>query len=157
MNPFIWNLMLALIWAALTGSFSPANLLIGFLLAYFVLNLMQGATGKSSYYKKMRQLPRFLIWFTWELVVSNLRVASVILTPKIDCKAGMLALPLDAQTPMEITLFANLITLTPGTLSIDVSDDQKTLYIHAMFIDDPEELRRDLKDGLERRLLELLR
>lgn len=48
-------------------------------------------------------------------------------------KPGVIALPLSARTEMEITLVANLISLTPGTLSLDVSDDRKVLYIHAMF------------------------
>jgi multicomponent Na+:H+ antiporter subunit E len=69
---------------------------------------------------------------------------------------GVIALPLSARTEMEITLVANLISLTPGTLSLDVSDDRKVLYIHAMFLDDEEELRRNLKE-MEHRALELFR
>ena len=69
----------------------------------------------------------------------------------------MVAIPLDAETDAEITLLANLITLTPGTLSLDVSDDRRVLYIHAMYVDDVEELRRSIKDGFEKRVMELLR
>jgi multicomponent Na+:H+ antiporter subunit E len=103
------------------------------------------------------QTLRFLVWFLWELFLSNVRVAYDVATPGHLAKPGILAIPLDAETPFEITLFANLITLTPGTLSLDVSSDNKTLYIHAMYIDDPDTLRREIKEGLEKRLLELLR
>nr|WP_253451995.1 Na+/H+ antiporter subunit E [Halomonas sp. Y3] len=65
-------------------------------------------------------------------------------------------MPLEARTELEITMVANLISLTPGTLSLDVSDDRKVLYIHAMFLDDEEELRRNLKE-MEYRALELFR
>ena len=65
-------------------------------------------------------------------------------------------MPLSARTEMEITMVANLISLTPGTLSLDVSDDRKVLYIHAMFLDNEEELRRNLKE-MEHRALELFR
>ncbi len=58
---------------------------------------------------------------------------------------------------VEITLLANLVTLTPGTLSLDVSEDRSTLFVHAMFVDDPDVLRREIKHGFERRVLELLR
>lgn len=72
---------------------------------------------------------------------------------------GVIAIPLDARTDAEITLLANLITLTPGSVSLDVSDDRRVLYVHAMYIDggDVEAYRRAVKEGLERRVLELLR
>jgi multicomponent Na+:H+ antiporter subunit E len=67
------------------------------------------------------------------------------------------AIPLDARTDTEITLLANLITLTPGSVSLDVSSDRRFLYLHAMYIDDLEEFRRSIKDTLEHRVLEVLR
>jgi multicomponent Na+:H+ antiporter subunit E len=74
-------------------------------------------------------------------------------------RPGVVAIPLDARTDAEITLLANLITLTPGTLSLDVSSDRRMLYIHVMYIDndDLEEVRRKIKAGFERRVLEVLR
>lgn len=72
---------------------------------------------------------------------------------------GVIAIPLDARTDAEITLLANLITLTPGSVSLDLSEDRRMLYVHAMYIDggDVEAYRRSVKEGLERRVLELLR
>ena len=72
---------------------------------------------------------------------------------------GVVAIPLDARTDAEITLLANLITLTPGSVSLDLSEDKRILYVHAMYIDggDVEAYRRSIKEGLERRVLELLR
>ncbi|MCC7423674.1 MAG: Na+/H+ antiporter subunit E [Planctomycetaceae bacterium] len=72
---------------------------------------------------------------------------------------GVIAIPLDVRTDAEITLLANLITLTPGSVSLDLSADRRTLYVHAMYIDggDVEAYRRSVKEGLERRVLELLR
>jgi multicomponent Na+:H+ antiporter subunit E len=69
----------------------------------------------------------------------------------------VLAIPLDAVTDLEITAFANLISLTPGTLSLDVSTDRRVLFIHAMYAGDADQTRRDIKQGLERRLLGLVR
>jgi multicomponent Na+:H+ antiporter subunit E len=72
---------------------------------------------------------------------------------------GVVAIPLDARTDAEITLLANLITLTPGSVTLDISEDRCLLYVHAMYIDggDVEAYRRSVKEGLERRVLELLR
>ena len=72
-------------------------------------------------------------------------------------KPGIVAIPLDAKTDLEITFLANLITLTPGTLSLDCSEDRKTLYIHSMYIDDLEKFRAEIKNTLEKRLLEVMR
>jgi multicomponent Na+:H+ antiporter subunit E len=72
-------------------------------------------------------------------------------------RPGVVALPLEAKTDGEITLLAGLITLTPGTLSLDVSADRKFLYVHSMYIDDPEREKERLKRRFEKRLLEMLR
>jgi multicomponent Na+:H+ antiporter subunit E len=92
-----------------------------------------------------------------ELVLSTLRVAWEVVTPAKKRRQGIIAVPLDARTDLEIAILANLITFTPGTLSLDVSHDRGVLYVHTMFVDDPDELRRDIKDGFERRVLELVR
>ena len=69
----------------------------------------------------------------------------------------VIGIPIKAQTDLEITVLANLITMTPGTLSLDISPDRKTLYVHAMYIRDPEALRRDIQENFEPRVLALLR
>jgi len=79
-----------------------------------------------------------------------------VITPVWYMKPGVIGYELEAKTDIEITLVANLISLTPGTLSLDVSDDRRVLYIHAMFMADEAELRESLHE-LERRILEVLR
>jgi multicomponent Na+:H+ antiporter subunit E len=113
--------------------------------------------ARSSYFRKVLDLAAFLLFFVWEMILANLRVAYDVITPAYHMRPGILAIPLEAQTDDEITLLANFISLTPGTLSLDVSDDRKVLYIHAMFIDDEEKLRKEIKSGFERRLLDVLR
>jgi multicomponent Na+:H+ antiporter subunit E len=154
---FLWNILLAVTWAAVAERFSPANLGFGFGLGYAILWLAQPALGPSNYFRKVRQVIGFAVFFVRELVKANLRVAHDVLTPTLYTRPGTIAVPLDVTTDAEITVLATLITLTPGTLSLDVSADRRVLYIHAMFIDDPEALRREIKEGFERRTLELLR
>jgi multicomponent Na+:H+ antiporter subunit E len=84
-------------------------------------------------------------------------VAYEVLTPGFQMQAAIVAIPLDAESDLEITVLANLITLTPGTLSLDVSPDRKTLYIHAMHVDDVEEFRQDIKQRMERRVMEVFK
>jgi multicomponent Na+:H+ antiporter subunit E len=154
---FLLNLLLALAWIALTGQFSPVNFIEGFILGYLMLWLVQRAVGPSNYFSKVVQFLGFVRFFAWELLIANLRVAYSVLLPHPHLRSGIIAVPLDVQTDIEITLLVNLITLTPGTLSLDLSDDRRVLYIHALHVDDVQQFRRQIKLGFERRVLELLR
>ncbi|MCX7712169.1 MAG: Na+/H+ antiporter subunit E [Chthoniobacterales bacterium] len=107
--------------------------------------------------KKFFLFIRFLAFYSKEVIISNLRVAHDVLTPRDYSQPAILALKLDATHEWEIFLVANLISMTPGTLSMDVSTDRRTLYIHAMFAENPEHLKNELKATLERRVLELTR
>lgn len=103
-------------------------------------------------------LLNLLGYFLWDLLKSSVEVAWDVLTPQTLAQPKMLLLPLDAKTDVEITITANLISLTPGTLSVDVSEDRSHLLVHAMFgAIDPEETKADLKRGIERRVLRVLR
>jgi multicomponent Na+:H+ antiporter subunit E len=149
------NIVLAGVWAALAGQFSPQNLLAGFVLGYLMLWLSRRALGPTNYFTKVPQFISFLFFFLYELVRANLRVAREVLTPRNTMRPGIVAVPLDLTSNLQITVLANLITLTPGTLSLDVSDDRQVIYVHAMFIDEPDQFRRDIKRGFERRVREL--
>ena len=157
MKLFLSNIILALLWALLSGEISQFSLVTGFLLGYLVLGMMATQASEKSYFKKVRQTVAFALEFLKDLAVSTYRVVYDILTPTHYMKPGVIAFPLEAKTDAEITMLANVITLTPVTLSLDVSEDRKTLYIHAMYIDDPDALRREIKEGLERKLLEMMR
>jgi multicomponent Na+:H+ antiporter subunit E len=158
MELFLYNILISMLWALLTGKVSVGSLAVGFVLGYIALTLLYPGSGKkSSYFGKTRQGVRFALFFAKELVVSSWRVAKDVVKPLPYTRPGVIGIPLDAETDLEITMLANIISLTPGTLSLDVSEDRKTLYIHAMYVINPDDLRREIKDGLERRLLELLR
>jgi multicomponent Na+:H+ antiporter subunit E len=151
------NVLLAAAWAAATGDFTLGSLILGFVLSFLILAFAQPVIGGSAYFVKTPRLLRLAALFLWELLVASLRVAHDVVTPTHYSRPGVIAVPLDARTDVEVTALANLISLTPGTLSLDVSPDRRVLYIHAMFVDDPDTVRREIKDGLERRLLEVTR
>lgn len=157
MIALIWNLLLALTWVVLTGAANGYNFLFGFLLGYAALSILQRHIPVlHGYSRRLPNLIRFVGFFLKELVKANLKVAYDVITPIWYMRPGVIALPLDARTDLEITLVANLISLTPGTLSLDVSDDRRVLFIHAMFMEDEAALRAELKE-MERRALEILR
>ena len=159
MNGLLWNILLALVWVGMSGDFSLATFVLGFALGFVVLFFARRVIGAPQYMFKIVKALELFVFLLWELLLANLRVAYDVLTPGYQMRPGVIALPLDARTDVEITLLANLITLTPGTLSLDVSSDRRVLYIHVMYIDrgDLEEVRRKIKSGFERRVLEVLR
>lgn len=155
---FAINIVLAVIWTGLLGGLSLENILSGYLVGYLMLWVVtRGHKGHDNYFGKLPRLAGFLFYYLWDLVKSNAVIAYDVLTPTDYMKPGVIGIPLEAETDLEITVLANLITMTPGTLSLDVSPDRKTLYVHAMYINDPDVLRAEIKENFERRVLELMR
>ncbi len=155
MRLFLLNILLAITWAALLGEFTATNLLAGFVFGYLMLWVMQYVMEASNYSVKVLQIISFAAYFLWELLWANLRVAYNVLAPYDRMRPGIIAIPLDIETDVEITLLANLITLTPGTLSLDVSDDRRTLYIHNIYVSTLEDAKLDIKQGFERKIREV--
>lgn len=155
----LWGIVfLPLVWMALTGDFSAGNFLIGVLissLARWVTYPAGEGAPLLVYLRKISQWVRFVCFFLYELALASLRITWDIMTPRHRMRPAILGIPLDITTDEEITTLANLITLTPGTLSLDVSSDRKVLYIHAMYVEDTEQFKRDIKERLERRVKEL--
>lgn len=157
MNLYLANVLMALIWAAVTGSFSLINLVFGFALGAIALSLIREQVGSMGYFSRARRVLALIVLFIYELVLSSIRVARLVLTPNMNLKPGIFAYPLKVDRDAEIALLANLITLTPGTLSVDVSEDRRTLYVHALDCSDPDQTREDIADGFERKILEAFR
>lgn len=157
MNLFLINLLLALVWGAMTGVFTVPNLLLGYVFGFIVLLSLRRIIPPSPYFTRIPTLLGFVGYYLADLVRANLRVAYDVVTPPFHMQPAIIAVPLDARTDLEITLVSNLVTMTPGTLTVDISEDRRTLYVHAMFAADPDAVRREIKDGIERRVLELLR
>ncbi|MDJ0782259.1 MAG: Na+/H+ antiporter subunit E [Desulfosarcinaceae bacterium] len=157
MHVFALNLVFALLFALFSGGPVGSGLLAGFALGYLALWLTRPLYGPSKYFQRLPRIFGLLVYFTKELVRSNLMVLWDVLTPTHISQPGIVALPLTAKSDLEIFLVANLISLTPGTLSLDVSADRRYLYVHVMFLDDVTATCTHIKEGIERRILEVLR
>ncbi len=149
------NVFLAIAWAAVTGQLSATNLLAGFFIGYLVLWIADDSAGQTRYFIKVGQVVRFMLYFAWELFVATLRVAIDIVTPRHLMKPAILAIPVQTGSVGETTMLANAITLTPGTLTLDVSPDGKTLFVHAMYASDVEATRREIQEGFGQRVHEV--
>lgn len=151
------NILLALAWAALQGEFSLATLATGHLLGYLILLTLVGGgvLERSAYVGKGRVAAGLALFFLWELVRANLRLAFDVATPSFQMKPGIIAVPLDVTRDSEILLLAMLINLTPGSVALDVSDDRRVMYVHVMYISSADDARAEIKQGFERRILRL--
>lgn len=157
MNTLLVNILLALAWTLVTEWFAPANFIIGFLVGYVILLLGKRVFGGGAYFEKAPRIISFLAWFIWQIIAANLRMAYYTLMPLGRMKPGVVAVPLEPMTDAEISILTNLITLTPGTLALDISDDHRVLYVHAMDAGDHDGFVYSIKEGFERRLLEITR
>lgn len=162
MHVFALNLVFAILFAVLGGGVSDSGalgsrLLLGFALGYLALWLTRPLYGSTRYFERLPRIVTLLVYFLKELVRSNLLVLWDVLTPTHISRPGIVALPLTAESDLEIFLVANLISLTPGTLTLDISPDRRELYVHVMFLEDVEATRQHIKEGIERRILEVLR
>ena len=154
MSFIVVNLLLTLVWAFVTGSFTLHNLALGF--AFGAMSLLLVREQLPASLNRVRPIKLLLLagLFFKELTLSAIKVAVMVLRPNMRLRPGIFAYPLTITRDFEITLLANLITLTPGTLSVDVSDDRKMLYVHALSCHDPAAERRAISSGFERRIRE---
>ncbi len=157
MNLFMLNLFLALGFSAVRGQFTLTGLLTGFVVGYAALWMSKPLYPDAAYFVRVPRVLRLVGYFIYQLVVSNFRVMWEVITPRHSSRPGIIGIELAARTDLEIMLVANMISLTPGTLSLDISDDRRILYVHFMFLDDRAAARREIKEGLERKVLEALR
>ncbi len=147
---FLMNLLLSFLWVALTGSLSSySGFVFGFILGFLVLWIMNKNEEDRRYFYRLPQIFSFVFYFLYQMLKANIQVAYDVITPKYFFRPGVVRYPLSARSDFEINV-STLISLTPGTLILDVSEDKKALYIHAMYLKSPEAFVRQLKEGMEK-------
>ncbi len=161
----VLNIVLALIWCALKEKLNVTEFVIGSVLGYGVIFMLKrvlddekeasSPSQKVSFVLFLRVFWYFLV-FIKEMIKANVDVVKIVLSPKLKMTPGIIAYKMDVTTDAGITLLANSITLTPGTLSMDISEDRKTLYIHALHIEDAAALEQSIRDSLEKHTKEIL-
>lgn len=157
MTRLVVLLLFTLILAAITGSFTLLNLGFGLILSALALALIRENVQPSRIAIRPLGVLLLVLLFFKELALSAFKVAVLVTRPRMDLKPGIFAFPLKVDRDFEITLLANLITLTPGTLSVDVSEDRRVLYVHALDCADPDATIRDIANGFEAKILEAFR
>jgi multicomponent Na+:H+ antiporter subunit E len=146
------SILLALAWAALQGEVTLSNLVMGYVLGYAILALLaRGGVMPSTLASRTSHAVGLAAFFAWELLRANFRVAADVLRSTRIAPA-VVAIPLDVTSDGEILLLSMLINITPGSVTIDLSDDRRTLYVHVMHMKSADETRREIKSGFEHRV-----
>jgi multicomponent Na+:H+ antiporter subunit E len=151
------NLLLSFTWVALTGSLYFMNFFFGFSLGFLVLWILNRTEEDHRYFTRAPKTITFIFFFAYEMIKANLQVAYDVITPNYFFKPGIVRYPLQADTDIEINLLSTIISLTPGTLILDISEDKKWLYIHVMYLGDKDRFIASIKNGFEKKLLAILR
>jgi multicomponent Na+:H+ antiporter subunit E len=146
------SILLALVWVALQGEITLANLLVGYVVGYAILVLLaRGGVMPSTLASRTRHALELAAFFTWQLLLANFRVAADVLRVN-RIEPAVVGIPLAVTSDGEILLLSMLINITPGSVTIDLSDDRGTLYVHVMHMTSADETRQEIKDGFERRV-----
>ena len=146
------SILLALAWAALQGEMTLGNLVAGYVVGYAILELLtRGGVMHSTLASRTRHAIGLGAFFAWELLLANFRVAVDVLRGH-RIEPAVVAIPLDVTGDGEILLLSMLINITPGSVTIDLSDDRRTLYVHVMHMKTADETRREIKSGFEHRI-----
>lgn len=155
--------VLAVLWMCLMSTFTFPMFVTGYLVGAVVVGLYYAVfyvkIGRRPILRKnpwhIRKLPDYLILvvvFAWELIKANVAVLKQVFSPKMDLKPGIIAMPIDLDSDAQITLLANMITLTPGTISAEISPQNDIIYIHALDASDPEGVIEGINKAFTRRI-----
>lgn len=153
------NLLIAVIWMFLNSSWSASGFLVGFVIGLVLIGLFRRIWPNDFYVKKVWAILKLLMLFNKELVISSITVIRQIVRPRLNIRPGILAYSTELRSNWELTLLSCLITLTPGTLTLEVSSEgnTNTLYIHAMDVADAELLVNQIRGSFERAIMEVTR
>ena len=154
-HPFL-TLILAVVWILLQNEISAGMVVFGVILGIII------PWGTSVWWPdtphgfRMGKMATYSLVVMWDIIVANIEVAWIVLTvPNAKLKPAWIVIPLELREPEAITLLAGTITLTPGTVSADLSDEGHSLLVHVLHTDDPDAVRDDIKTRYERRLKEI--
>lgn len=141
---------LTALWVILWRDLTIGNVVSGALVAVTILalyrmrRLLAGEQPTGRHTVRPLALLRFAAWFVYKLVASNLVVAREIVTPRDTIRSGVIAVPVVGHSHLLTTVVADAISLTPGTLTLEVREDPPTLYVHVMHLYDSDRVRRDI-------------
>ncbi|PYZ94211.1 Na+/H+ antiporter subunit E [Salipaludibacillus keqinensis] len=149
------NIGLAFIWMLLRNEYTMIEFALGYIVGLALLYVLRRFLHFDFYFRRVIAVFKLLILFLYKLILSNVDMIKIVLSPKMDIQPGIIAVPTKLRTDWEVTLLANLISLTPGTLTMNFSENGRTLYVHSIHVPDKEEAIKEIHDSFEKAIMEV--
>jgi multicomponent K+:H+ antiporter subunit E len=149
------SVLLALVWLLLQQSLAVPQLITAAVLALVVPKLVHGFLGPATRPRTLAAALRLSFVVLWDIVISNVTVARIVLSPRSNPRPAWVVVPMDSRHPTAITLLATIITMTPGTVSCVVDDEAEQILVHALDCDDAAAMAAQIKARYERPLMEI--
>ncbi|KIN70681.1 Monovalent cation/proton antiporter subunit E [Sulfitobacter noctilucae] len=150
------TVLLAVIWMLLQNELSAGMVVFGIILGIVITKTTAVWWPERPGNIRVGRMVVYCLIVLWDIMVANVEVAWIVLTkPNSKLRPAWIVVPLDLVQPEAITVLAGTITLTPGTVSADLSDEGHSLLVHVLHTDDPDAVRDDIKHRYERRLKEI--
>ncbi|MCK1976335.1 Na+/H+ antiporter subunit E [Jeotgalicoccus huakuii] len=143
------NIILAFLWMFMNADMSVGTFVTGYLIGLVAVYLFRNFLPGRFYLRRLYLMIKLLFIFIIELVKANIDVVKIVMSPKIDIHPGFYAYPNDLEEEWEVALLSTLITLTPGTVVVAISDDYSIIYIHGLDMDDADEEIDNIKAAFE--------
>ncbi|HEB60839.1 MAG TPA: Na+/H+ antiporter subunit E [Phycisphaeraceae bacterium] len=140
------NIALAVGWVFLAATFTPVSFIAGLVFGFMVTSIYATATGERGYGRHLWKILSFGAYFLKILIKANWQIAYEAATPRFNMTPRILRYPVGHMSDVEKTTLSNAITLTPGTLVVDIDDNGQNIYVHCMYAKDREEAIRELDD-----------
>ncbi|WP_128101637.1 MULTISPECIES: Na+/H+ antiporter subunit E [Paenibacillus] len=153
----ILNLIIAFVWMFLNNAWNGVGFITGYLLGLLLIGGMRRFFPQRLYVVRVWAIIKLLILLLKELVRASIEVIRQIIKPKLDIRPGIFTYRTELSSDWEVTLLCLLISLTPGSLPLEISGNQRKLFIHALDIKDEQKLRDDIKNTFEKAIMEVTR
>lgn len=151
------NVFIAVVWMFMSASTTATTFIVGYLIGLILIVMMRRFFKARLYIWRLWAAIKLALLFFKELTMSNISVLLLVIRPNLNIQPMIFAMQTDLEHDWEITLLSSLITLTPGTIVLNVSDDQRTLYIHAIDVADVDEAVDSIKNSFEKAIKEVSR
>lgn len=150
------TLILAVVWMLLQNDLSAGMVVFGLILGIVIPWMTSIWWPDTPQGFRLSKMVTYSMLVLVDIIIANIQVAWIVLTvPNSKLKPAWIVVPLKLTQPEAITILAGTITLTPGTVSADLSDEGHSLLVHVLHTDDPDAVRDEIKSRYERRLLEI--
>lgn len=149
------SVLLFTIWLLLNNTLAPGHIVLATFLAIAIPLITSGLQTPQPSFRKPLHTLRYALLVVWDIIVANFEVALLVIGRNKKLAPAFIAVPLDIRHEFPITILASTVSLTPGTVSAEVSEDNQWLYVHVLHMTDKDALISLIKQRYERPLMEI--